>query len=192
MATISSSLSPGPGTVARVRGGDSAVRASVGDLVTVNPFIRCERCPPCAAGKVQACPDRRVIGVGPTISSTFADLMVVPTRNIVSLPAWVQEEHGALVEPLAVGYHAARRGRCSTADAVLVLGGGPIGQSCVLAAQRLVAELIVVSQPDAGRAALTAALGARVVTPSAVATETEKLLGAKPTWCSTPSAARPP
>lgn len=168
-------------TVARVRGGDLAAGISVGDLVTVNPVIGCEQCPSCAAGEEQACPDRRVIGVDPTISSAFADLMVVPTRNVVPLPAGVPEEHGALVEPLAVGYHAARRGRCDSADAVLVLGGGPIGQACVLAARRLGAERIVVSEPDPGRAALTAALGAQLVTPSTVTTETEKLLGAKPT-----------
>jgi threonine dehydrogenase-like Zn-dependent dehydrogenase len=168
-------------TVARVRGGDLASGISVGDVVTVNPVIGCQRCPSCTAGEEQSCPDRRVIGVDPTISSAFADLMVAPTRNVVPLPAGVPEDHGALVEPLAVGFHAARRGRCNSADAVLVLGGGPIGQACVLAAKRLGAERIVVSEPDPQRAALTAALGARLVTPSAVATEAVKLLGSEPT-----------
>ncbi|MGP4020078.1 zinc-dependent alcohol dehydrogenase [Saccharopolyspora sp. 5N708] len=168
-------------TVARVRGGEPSAGTSVGDVVTVNPVIGCGHCPTCAAGEEQACPQRRVIGVDPTISSAFADLMVVPTRNVVPLPAGVPEEHGALVEPLAVGFHAARRGRCSGADAVLVLGGGPIGQACVLAARRLGAQRIVVSEPDPQRAALVAALGARLVTPSTVGTEAERLLGGKPT-----------
>lgn len=54
-------------------------------------------------------------------------------------------EYGALVEPLSVGYHAASRDGCSPADTVLVIGGGPIGQACILAARRLGAQRIACS-----------------------------------------------
>src|SRR3712207_7805706 len=57
-----------------------------------------------------------------------------------ALPIW---EYGALIEPLAVGYHAARNGRLGSGDAVLVIGGGPIGQAAALAARRLDAGPIV-------------------------------------------------
>ena len=141
----------------------------VGDTVTVNPLISCGRCPACQAGLQQSCPDRRIIGVDPTIVSAFAEQMVVPAGNVVALPAGMPVEHGALVEPLSVGYHAARRGDCRPADSVLVIGAGPIGQACILAAQRLGATRVVVTEPAPHRRALAASLGAVAVDPAATA-----------------------
>lgn len=169
-------------TVAVVVGGDLAgTGLAVGDVVTVNPVLGCLACPACDAGEEQTCPDRRVIGVDPAISSAFADLMVVRARNVVPLAAGIAEERGALVEPLAVGYHAARRGGCRPRDAVLVLGGGPIGQACVLAAHRLGAERVVVSEPHPKRAELVASLGAEVLDPAEVVAGSAAALGAAPT-----------
>ncbi|MGH3588361.1 MAG: zinc-dependent alcohol dehydrogenase, partial [Pseudonocardia sp.] len=101
---------------------------AVGDAVTVNPVLWCGRCRHCAAGREQACPDKQVIGVAPELVSAFAERMAVPVRNVVPLPEGMPLEHGALVEPLAVGYHALVRGACGAGEAVLVIGGGPIGQ----------------------------------------------------------------
>lgn len=147
-------------TVGRVEG--------AGTLVTVNPVIGCGDCPQCAAGTEQLCARRRVIGVDPTYRSAFAELMAVPERNVVVLPADIPIEYGALVEPLAVGYHAARRGGVSPEDRVLVIGGGPIGQACALAARRLGAAEVVVSEPHPGRRALVSRLGFDAVHPSDV------------------------
>lgn len=140
---------------------------AVGDAVTVNPVLWCGRCRQCAAGREQACPDKSVIGVTPELQSAFAERMAVPARSIVKLPAGMPVEHGALVEPLAVGYHALVRGGCGAGESVLVIGGGPIGQACVLAAQRLGAERVAVSEPAPQRRDLNARLGAAVVDPSA-------------------------
>jgi threonine dehydrogenase-like Zn-dependent dehydrogenase len=79
---------------------------------------------------------------------------------VIPLPDSMPIEYGALVEPLAVGYHAIRRGRIGPRDRVLVLGGGPVGQACVLAARREGAERVAVSEPTAGRRELNEALGA--------------------------------
>jgi threonine dehydrogenase-like Zn-dependent dehydrogenase len=50
---------------------------------------------------------------------------------------------------------------------VLVVGGGPIGQACVLAARRLGAERVVVTEPDEHRRTLAASLGAVGLDPTA-------------------------
>lgn len=146
-------------------GVDSGRGLEPGVPVTVNPLIACGRCPACAAGTQQSCPQRRVIGVTPDIVSAFADLLVAPEQNVLTLPEQMPLEYGALVEPLSVGYHAARRGWCTADDAVLVVGGGPIGQACILGARRLGAERIVVSEPNATRRALAGSLGAVGVDP---------------------------
>lgn len=156
-------------TVGRVRAVGSGVAEppAAGALVTVNPVLACGHCQACLAGDEPDCPDKRVIGVDPSIVSAFAQQMLVPATAVVPLPAGTPEEYGALVEPLAVGYHALVRGACTSADTVLVIGGGPIGQACVLAANRLGARAIAVSEPDPHRRELSAALGAIGVDPAA-------------------------
>ena len=77
------------------------------------------------------------------------------------------EELGALVEPMAVGYHAVRRGQPVPDDRLLVIGGGPIGQACLLAAQRLGVGALALSDVSASRRALCARLGAAVIDPAA-------------------------
>ena len=155
-------------TVGRVQSAGAGVDAAVGALVTVNPVIACGECPACRRGAEQACARRRVIGVAPDIVAAFAQYMVAPARNVVDLPDSMPDEYGALVEPLAVGYHAALRGGCGSGDRVLVVGGGPIGQACAIAAQRLGVDRVVVSEPSASRRDVVTSLGAAAVDPTAV------------------------
>lgn len=165
-------------TVGRVHSVGAGVDLAAGTTVTVNPVIACGECPSCRAGAEQTCLHRRVIGVSPDIVSAFAEYMVVPAKNVVTLPDSMPEEYGALVEPLAVGYHAARRGGCGD-DRVLVIGAGPIGQACALAARRLGVAEVVVSEPSQARRDAVAALGARTIDPTScqVGVEVARMLG---------------
>lgn len=142
------------------------VAVTVGDLVTVNPVLACGTCAACEAGADHRCEHRRVIGVDPAISSAFAELMVAPAGNVHALGD-LRPEHGALVEPLAVGWHAARTGSCKQDDVVLVVGGGPIGQAVALAVRRHGVEHLVVSEPSAARRELLLDIGIAAVDPTA-------------------------
>lgn len=148
-----------------------------GAIATVNPVIGCGACRDCDAGVEQWCSRRRIIGVEPAIPAAFAELMVVPARNVVELPSTMGEQFGALVEPLAVGYHAAGRGEVTSDDRVLVIGGGPIGQACALGARRLGATAIVVSEPNPSRRALVSKLDLVVVDSGLVKQTAPDLLG---------------
>lgn len=169
------------GRVATVGAGVEEV--TPGTLVTVEPVIACGRCAACRSGRDHRCPDRTIVGVAPGVSSAFADLLVVPAANAVPLPDSMPYEYGALIEPLSVGYHAARRGGCSADDAVLVVGGGPIGQACTLAARRLGATKIAVSEPQEGRRGLLERIGATTVDPTStdLAQAAREILGQEPT-----------
>ena len=153
------------GRIVAVGPGVSDADLEPGRVATVNPVIGCGECAQCAAGTEQLCPRRRVIGVNREIASAFAELMLAPAGNVVVLPEDMPEEYGALVEPLSVGYHAATGGRVGPDDAVLVIGGGPIGQACALAARRLGAERVVVSEPSPGRRRLVEKLGFATIDP---------------------------
>ena len=157
----------GPQTVGRIRElGTDVGELRAGQLVTFNPVMSCHACPACLSGQEHWCSRRVVLGVAPEIPAAFADRVAVPAANIVPLPDDMPEELGALVEPLAVGYHAVRRGQPVADDRVLVIGGGPIGQACLLAAQRLGIKALALSEVSASRRELCARLGAAVVDPA--------------------------
>jgi threonine dehydrogenase-like Zn-dependent dehydrogenase len=139
---------------------------SIGDIATVNPVIGCKTCAQCLDGAEQACPKKGVIGVTHSLVGAFAEFLSAPACNVVPLPSTMPVEYGAMVEPLAVGYHAVRRGAVSAGDSVLIVGGGPVGQACVLGAQRLGATRIVVSEPSAYRRAISSSIGAVAIDPT--------------------------
>lgn len=155
---------------------------AVGVLVTVNPVIGCGECVECADGQSQRCARRRVIGVNPDISAAFAEQMVAPASNIVPLSGLIGDSLGALVEPLAVGYHAAGRADLRADDRVLVIGGGPIGQACAIGALRLGHDRVVVSDPVASRREVLRSSGFASADPTTgdLAAEVADTLGGPP------------
>jgi threonine dehydrogenase-like Zn-dependent dehydrogenase len=167
------------GLVAAMGTGVESDEFAVGDVVTFNPVVvpaeEVER----FSGREQHCPDKYVIGVAPDIVAAFAQYVTVPARNVVRLHPGMPVEYGALIEPLAVGVHAVRRVAVDHNSTVLVIGGGPIGQSVILAARMAGARDIVVSEPDAGRRALCERLHARTIDPAVgpVPEQLRQLLG---------------
>jgi Zn-dependent alcohol dehydrogenase len=63
----------------------------------------------------------------------MSEYTCVPSAYVKKLPREVPLEIGALVEPLAVGWHAVSTSPFKEDDSVLVLGGGPIGLAVILA-----------------------------------------------------------
>ena len=147
--------------------GSGVTGLAPGQLVTVNPVMGCNDCAACASGQQQWCSRKVVLGVAPEVSAAFAERVAVPAANIVTLPEEMPAELGALVEPLAVGYHAVRRGEATAGDRVLVIGGGPIGQACLLAARRLGIDNLAISDVSPSRRELCAGLGAQAIDPTA-------------------------
>lgn len=147
--------------------GDGATGFSIGQVVTFNPVVIPAENSAAYEGREQMHPDKSVIGVATEVISSFAQLICVPRTNVVALPDSMPVPLGALIEPLAVAVHAVRRAHVSAGDALLVIGGGPIGQSVVLAAQMAGASNIVVTETIASRRALVESLGAATVDASA-------------------------
>lgn len=168
-------------TVGRVAGWGANVGPIVaeGDLVTINPLVGCRSCSQCAVGDEQYCADKYVIGADPTRNAAFSEWVAAPAQNVVPLPASADPELGALIEPLAVALRAVRRTGLVAGESLLVLGGGPIGQSAVLAGKLCGAERIIVSEPDARRRELVSGLGAMVLDPEGgnVPAKVESMLG---------------
>lgn len=139
----------------------------IGQVVTFNPVLVSPEDAVTYRGREQHSPTKKVIGVTPEIVAAFATLVAVPATNVIALPSTMPVEYGALVEPLAVAVHAVRRAQVTADSRVFVAGGGPIGQSIVLALQMEGVTNIMVSEMSHSRRELITTLGAVAIDPAA-------------------------
>jgi L-iditol 2-dehydrogenase len=96
-----------------------------GEKVTIQPQVTCGTCYPCRHGDYHICDSLKVMGFQTT--GAASELFAVDASKLLKLPAALSFEHGAMVEPVAVGVHALGRGGGVKDRRVLVLGAGPIG-----------------------------------------------------------------
>ncbi len=139
----------------------------IGQRVTFNPVVVPDEDIQQYAGREQHSPNKYVVGVAKDVVSSLAEFMTIPARNVVPLRDDLPRNYGALVEPLAVALHAVRRSEVRPGSRVLVLGGGPIGQSLVLALRMEGIDAPLVSEISAERRTLLDQLGATTVDPRA-------------------------
>jgi threonine dehydrogenase-like Zn-dependent dehydrogenase len=149
--------------------------ARIGDLVAVDMICRgrgCGACELCQAGQEFHCPARHTT---PNWGGGFAELIKRRPAGLFPLPPALTAEHGALVEPLAVGVHGVRWARLPAGASVVVLGAGTIGLTTLIAARALGAGAIYVVARHAHQAALAESLGATTVLPDDPAIATERV-----------------
>lgn len=141
------------GTVAAI--GPGVEGWAEGDRVCVYPFAPVDRLDiPLAMSS----------GLGLGINDGgYAERIACDAAMLWRLPDRIELDHGALVEPLAVGLHAARLAGVEPGDRVFVAGAGTIGLVCLLAARRLGAEEVFVGELSPHRREVAARLGATVL-----------------------------
>lgn len=107
----------------------------VGDRVVGEPHTKaCGRCELCRSGYMQLCGSKRSIGWG--IHGAFARYMVLPEKLLHRIPDSMSFDEAALVEPAANAVQdVIERGDVRANDFVVVLGPGPIGLLCLMAAR---------------------------------------------------------
>jgi len=125
---------------------------SAGEVCVVNPYISCGQCHACRRGKPNCCMKIEVLGVHRDGGMT--GFLSLPPRNLIEAKGLGADEC-AMVEFLAIGAHAVRRGAVTFADRVLVVGTGPIGLGTALFAQLSGAEVTIMDRDaerlDAGK-----------------------------------------
>lgn len=120
------------GTVVAV--GDLVTTHKVGDRVTMEPGRTCGKCEFCRTGRYNLCPDVAFFAT-PPVDGVFAEYVTHPAGLCFGLPDTVDFLQGALVEPLAVGFHAAQLAAASPGQTAVVFGAGCIGLVTILALQ---------------------------------------------------------
>ena len=105
----------------------------------------------------------------PPVHGCLRPTVVHPAAFTFKLPDRVSFGEGAMVEPLAVGLHAANKARLRPGDVAVVLGAGTIGTLTALAALAGGCSRVIISDVLAPKLEIAAALGP--ITPINVRTE---------------------
>ncbi|NCB00754.1 MAG: zinc-binding alcohol dehydrogenase family protein [Spirochaetia bacterium] len=119
---------------------------TIGDRVSVLPYTNCGVCSSCLVGRVNACKDNQTFGV--QRDGAMVEYISVPYQKIISGLNSLTFESIAIVEPLAVGFHAARRLNPNNGDIVLVFGCGMVGLGAIANLSILGAKVIAVDIDD--------------------------------------------
>jgi L-iditol 2-dehydrogenase len=112
--------------------GSKVTELSIGDKVALEPGATCGQCEFCKSGKYNLCPDVEFLAT-PPYHGCLENYIAFPANMCFKLPSNITSKEGALVEPLAVGMHAAAQGNVKLGDSVVILGSGCIGLVTLLA-----------------------------------------------------------
>ena len=118
------------GTVVEV--GKNVTHLKVGDRVALEPGKTCGHCEFCKTGRYNLCPDV-VFFATPPVDGVFQEYVAHEAGLCFKLPDNVSTMEGALIEPLAVGFHAARQGGAQAGQVAVVTGAGCIGLVSMMA-----------------------------------------------------------
>lgn len=112
--------------------GKDVKHLKVGDKVALEPGKTCGHCEFCRTGRYNLCPDV-VFFATPPVDGVFQEYVAHEADLCFKLPENVSTLEGALIEPLAVGFHAARQGNAQAGQTAVVMGSGCIGLVTMMA-----------------------------------------------------------
>lgn len=143
------------GVVAAV--GDEVTGFSVGDRVTADPNLACNRCENCKRNAPNQCLNWE--GIGVTRPGGFAEYVIFPESNVYAIGD-LPFDRAAFIEPLACVVWGIHMVEPRIGDRALVFGAGPMGCLVMQALNRAgTAEIAIVDRVE-GRLAIADELGA--------------------------------
>lgn len=141
-----------------VETGSDVKELKVGDRVCMEPGIPDPSSKPSRMGLYNLDPAVRFWAT-PPIHGILRPAVVHPADFTFKLPDTVSFAAAAMVEPLAVGVHAATKAQVKPGDIALVTGAGPIGLVTVLAALAAGCARVIVSDVDDAKLDIAEKLG---------------------------------
>ena len=134
-----------------------------GDRVTFDSTISCGACRFCAAGAVNLCENRQVLGVSCgeyRRNGAFAEYVSVPARIVYALPDEFSFAHAALIEAVSVAVHAAKITEIWPGSTAVVIGAGMIGLLSLQAFRHYGCDRVFAVDVDESRLKMARDLGA--------------------------------
>ncbi|MBL8891976.1 MAG: zinc-binding alcohol dehydrogenase family protein [Planctomycetaceae bacterium] len=104
--------------------GDGVTGLKLGDRCSVEPYMNNPDSFASRRGRSNCCNDLQVIGVHR--DGGLCERLILPARKL-HVGNDLQFDQLALVETLAIGFHAVQRGNPQAGETVVIVGAGPIG-----------------------------------------------------------------
>lgn len=143
-----------------VKIGSNVTKFKVGDKVLIEPGVPDDTCEYCRKGQYNICPDVDFMATQPNYKGALCEYMVHPEEWTYKIPKGMSTLEGSLVEPAAVGMHAAMLGDAKLGKSIVILGAGAIGLMTLQACKSLGATDITVVDVIKKRLDLALKLGA--------------------------------
>ncbi len=122
--------------------GRAVTGVNVGDEVVVEPAASCHHCDQCRGGRENTCRNLRFLGTPGQGEGCLCEYIVMPEECCFLTNGAITLEQGVLCEPFAIGVYSVKRSQMPKRAKVAILGSGPIGLSCMAAAQAEGAAMI--------------------------------------------------
>ena len=130
---------------------------AVGDRVTADPNVACNRCYYCQRNRQNQCERLKVIGVN--CHGAFAQQIAIDESAVFPIGE-ISFAAAALIEPLACVLWGLKQVQIQAGSEMLILGAGPMGCLMMQAAKRSGAAWVGMVDVSPTRLALAASLGA--------------------------------
>lgn len=118
----------------------------VGERVSMVPYFNCGHCHACQSERPNACLNNQTLGV--QREGALTSQIAVPHDRLIRTRLTDPADF-AIIEPLAVGFHAVRRAAVGPDDNVVVFGCGAIGLGVVAGCVARGARVIAIDIEDA-------------------------------------------
>ena len=115
--------------------GSAVTRVKVGEQIVVDPAISCYECDQCLSGRENTCRNLKFLGCPGQVEGCLCEYLIMPERSCYPTNGAITLEQGVLCEPFAIGVYAVQQAQMSGGGRIAILGSGPIGLSCLAAAQ---------------------------------------------------------
>jgi threonine dehydrogenase-like Zn-dependent dehydrogenase len=103
------------------------------------------------------------VGLSAHAPGAYAEQVLAQETLMLRVPNGLPADVAALTEPMAVAWHAVRRGEVGKRQSAIVIGCGPVGLGVILMLKAKGVRTVVASDFSAARRALASACGADVV-----------------------------
>ena len=145
------------GNVAKI--GEEVTHVKVGDRVSAESHLPCEDCYQCNNGYSEVCRNFKLLGVDH--DGAFAEYLVLPEHVLWKNDHKIPDEWATIQEPFGNAVDTVLAEDVS-AKTVLILGAGPIGLFATGIAKACGASLVIVSDPNNYRLAISKKMGANI------------------------------
>ncbi len=139
--------------------GEEVTRVEVGDHVSAESHISCGRCYQCRNRYSEVCRNLKLLGVD--YDGALAEFLVLPEHVLWKNDSNIPDEWATIQEPFGNAIDTVLVEDVST-KTILILGAGPIGLFATGIARASGASLIIVSDPNNYRLAISKKMGAHI------------------------------